>query len=811
MKPRKPIFYDEQRRRWRRTSRILEISGALFTLLAITFLINILVSPRLPVPLLPTNRTALHPVREKTKTKITLKRTGRQRRVESLGQMPAAYDPVRAAFYVSWEPTSLAALQQHFRDIDLLIPERLHSITATGRLDVEPDPKLVAWEQTLLQQNPPIEIPTMPLLNNSDGTNWLTDEMASMLQNPAARQHLTDQAILYLTKSHSAGLVVDFEEIPKKSQKDFTQFVGELAEQLHRSNLQLMVCLPAADWIYDYAGIGKSADAVILMNYDQHWRTSAPGPIAAQDWFVKNIEAITKLVPPGKLVMGIANYAYDWPSKAGLKAHEQAKVESFQEAIVTATESEASVQFDSDSLNPYYSYSDEHNFIHRVWMLDGVTAYNELRAAERVGVQGTAIWRLGSEDPSVWSIWDIARPDDANRAKLEDMPPGYDLILEGDGDIWRFADTPEKGKRSIRFDPSTGNIVEDNYKKVPSSYRICQMGAAPYKVALSFDDGPDTTFTPKILDVLKAKKAPATFFVIGSSANDALGIIRREYAEGHEIGNHTYTHPRWNEISRTHIDVELNVTERLLNSTLGVKTLLFRPPYGIDHQPETADEVAELPIAQSMGYLIVGARIDPHDWGEPGGIPPAPAAVIVQRVLEQARSNGGNIVLLHDGGGDRAQTVLALPQIIDGLRAAGFQIVPVSELVGQTRAQLMPPLTFRERLVAHADGLIFTLYEWSRLSVAFIFVLGIGLVSCRAIIVGFLAIIEKFRPSPPDQPDFQPIVSVLIPAYNEEDVIVFTVNSALESDYPRLDVIVVDDGSNEGTGELLDAQFGRNP
>ncbi len=253
------------------------------------------------------------------------------------------------------------------------------------------------------------------------------------------------------------------------------------------------------------------------------------------------------------------------------------------------------------------------------------------------------------------------------------------------------------------------------------------------------------------------------------------------------------------------------MTERLLNSTLGVKTLLFRPPYGIDHQPETADEVAELPIAQSMGYLIVGARIDPHDWGEPGGVPPAPASVIVQRVLEQARSNGGNIVLLHDGGGDRSHTVQALPEIIDGLRAAGFAIVPVSELVGQTRAQLMPPLTFRERLVAHADGLIFTMYEWSRLSVAFIFILGIGLVSCRAVVVGLLAIIEKFRPSPPDRPDFEPVVSVLIPAYNEEDVIVYTVNSVLESDYPKLEVIVIDDGSSDETGELLDAQFGRNP
>jgi cellulose synthase/poly-beta-1,6-N-acetylglucosamine synthase-like glycosyltransferase/spore germination protein YaaH/peptidoglycan/xylan/chitin deacetylase (PgdA/CDA1 family) len=810
MKPRKPIFYDEQRRRWRRTSRVLEVSGAVFTLLLITFFISILVSPSLPEPLLPTNRNALHPVNEKLRARIPLKRTGRHRRVAALGQVPAAYDPLRAAFYVSWDPTSLAALQQHFREIDVLIPERLHSITAEGRLDVEPDPKLAAWLQSL-QLTSGIEIPTMPLMNNSDGTNWLTGEMAAMLKSSTARQRLSQQAVQYVAQSHFAGLVIDFEEIPRRSQKDFSQFVAELAADLHNSNLKLMVCLPAADWAYDYAGIGKSADAVILMNYDQHWRTSPPGPIAAQDWFVRNIEAILKLVPARKLVMGIANYAYDWPSDAGKKAGEQARVESFQEALVTATESEAKIQFDADSLNPYYSYSDDHDHVHRVWALDGVTAYNELRAAERAGVQGTALWRLGSEDPSIWPIWDIARPDDAIRAKLEEMPPGYDLILEGEGDIWKFADTPQKGRRIIRFDPTTSTIVENNYEVLPSSYRIFQMGAAKKKIALSFDDGPDPRFTPKILDILKEKQAPATFFVIGSAANDALGLLHREYSEGHEIGNHTYTHPRWNDTSRTQIDVELNVTERLLNSTLGVKTLLFRPPYGIDHQPETADEVAQLPIAQSMGYLIVGARIDPHDWGEPGGIPPAPAPAIVQRVVEQARANAGNIVLLHDGGGDRTQTVLALPKIIDSLRAAGFTIVPVADLVGQTRAQLMPPLSFQEQLLARADGLIFTMYEWSRLSVAFIFVLGIALVSGRAIIVGFLAIIEKFRPAPPDHPDFQPPVSVLIPAYNEEPVIVYTINSVLESDYPKLEVIVVDDGSTDGTGELLDQQFGRNP
>jgi cellulose synthase/poly-beta-1,6-N-acetylglucosamine synthase-like glycosyltransferase/peptidoglycan/xylan/chitin deacetylase (PgdA/CDA1 family)/spore germination protein YaaH len=820
MKERGPIFYDAERVRWRRTRRTLEAAGIVLTLLLAYFFVTVAVSVELPSELLPDAKPSYRALKQKLKGKPKgVVREGRRRRIANMGTVPTSYDPLRVAFYVSWDANSFASLKKHYRDFDVLIPDQLHAVTADGAITVvdyehyqtlkaTPTQAVSVLKEDKLHRwmkSANVELPIMGLLDNYDGSVWRIKELAAALKNQGARENLVRDVVEYAVQAHEAGIVVDFEQIPDASQPHFREFAAELGPALHSVGLKLMIALPARDNAYDYKFFGKQCDAIVLMNYDQHWLTSPAGPVAAQDWFVENLRQVLEMVPAQKLVVGIANYAYDW-SEAPKKS-EPAREMSVQEALLHAYESESDVEFDSTSLNPHYSYSDEHNHVHRVWMLDAVTAYNQLRASERIGVQGTALWRLGSSDTSIWPIWDSPRPSDLTRDKIKDIPPGPDLILEGAGDVWHFDDTPKSGRRSFEYDSGSDLFTDEQYESYPLSYDINQIGAAHKKLAITFDDGPDARWTPKILDILKEKNVPATFFVIGVDASQWPELLKREYNEGHEIGNHTYTHPNFDDISHTQLRWELNLTERLIESTIGVKSILFRPPYGIDHQPEYAEEVAQLPIAQDMGYVIVGQKIDPHDWRQING-QQVPAQEIVEGVLRQ--SNSGNIILFHDGGGDRTQTVAALPQVIDALRARGYQFVSVPDLIGKTRAEVMMPLSLQEKVEAHADGFIFAMYHWLRLGISTIFIVGIILVSGRALIIGVLALIEKMRPDRSVMPNPAPAVTVLIPAHNEESVIVQTVNSVLASDVKGLRVIVVNDGSIDNTGQLLDSHFGQD-
>jgi peptidoglycan/xylan/chitin deacetylase (PgdA/CDA1 family) len=311
----------------------------------------------------------------------------------------------------------------------------------------------------------------------------------------------------------------------------------------------------------------------------------------------------------------------------------------------------------------------------------------------------------------------------------------------------------------------------------------------PRGLAITFDDGPDPRWTPQVLDILKAANVKAAFFVVGVNAERYPGLVRRIVNEGHEIGNHTYYHPNLALCWPEHIRLELNATQLLLETITGRATTLFRPPYAADSSPTQLSELTPLKIAEDLNYLIVLESIDPQDWAKPG------ADVILQRVKQQRRD--GSIILLHDAGGDRSQTVEALPRILDWLHTRGDIVVPLSTLLGTTRDAVMPVVQYNgqslTRLVSSAGFRVYHTIEeflWAFMIVA------TALVVVRTLVVIWLA--YRFRRGP--KTNFAEPVSVVIAAYNEGKVIAETLRTLLATDYKgEIEVVIVNDGSRDET------------
>jgi peptidoglycan-N-acetylglucosamine deacetylase len=831
-----PVFYDPLRARWKRLRRLVDVVVAALSALIIFFAYTTLRDERLPELLFSPQRRAFKALKESEKGKARERQKKLASRSHRKSKLAASEvklnqeEGIRAAFYVPWDAASFSSLRDFSHQIDLLYPDWLHVLTADGRLQAVDDQTNKFFD--VLQNNHlrSVDDRVMPLLkaednsmevfpmvNNFDGNEWVA-EIADFLNNPSARMLFRQQVETFLSSDHFRGLMVDFEAFPKVGQPGYLALLQELSSDLHARGMKLYVSVPAHNEEFDYPAIAAPADGVVVMNYDEHYPGATSGPVASQDWFVNNLKFAVNVIPRGKLICAIANYGYDWvlkPKKGKLPAGVKDHSVSVQEAWLAARDSDEDVTYDDDALNPHFSYLDESSLRHDVWFLDAVTALNHMRAAQTLGIETFALWRLGGEDRSIWRVWDM--PGDAGGAdKLRSVPPGQDVDMEGQGEILRIEERPTPGTRDLTIDPTTNLITDENFQSLPEPYRVGRYGYSPNKVALTFDDGPDPTWTPKILDVLKSEQAPAAFFMIGLQADKFSGIVERAYREGHEIGNHTFTHPDISNVSSAYVKVELNLTERLFASRLGIRTVLFRPPYSIDEEPDTADQVRPLEITQDQGFTTVGDKIDPGDWRSN---PHRSAEQIVADVLAHLPpcmpndQRCGNIILLHDGGGNRAETVRALPRIIDGVRARGFSVVPVHELLGKTRADVMPPLpTALDRWGARLNWISFWLFDVAQSGIALIFFLGDLLMTGRLVWIGTFAIYDRVRErilgKPAEVASYKPKVAVLIPAYNEEKVIERTVRAALNSDYPNLRVIVIDDGSKDRTLEVARKAFG---
>jgi cellulose synthase/poly-beta-1,6-N-acetylglucosamine synthase-like glycosyltransferase/peptidoglycan/xylan/chitin deacetylase (PgdA/CDA1 family)/spore germination protein YaaH len=849
--PEKQIFFDPQRKRWKRLRRILDVSAVVITLVLAGFIFNVLRVQPLPELLLPTPKHNFKALPDRTlQLKGAKGRPARRKTARKPSEIPLnSGEGLRAAYYVPYDEASYASFKEHVHQIDMLYPEWLHVDSPNATLlsihndshreypivdgsavhDPDEDNRI---KRVIQEAKEDTEI--FPHLNNyNPGTQNWESSYGDVLKNPANRAALRRQILRFFdTYPVYRGLSLDFESMPDSASPAYMSFIKELYGDMHARNLRLWVNTAVATSDDELRQIAASSDGIILMNYDEHQVTSEPGPIASQEWFVGNLTRVLKIVPKEKIICAIGNYGYDWelsippaPKKGRPQKPVKPKVlytDDFpvSEAWQRASDADADLDLDYDSLNPHFEYIDEDaNQRHVVWFLDGVTVLNELRAARELGLQTFALWRLGSEDSSMWNVWDKPSSPDSLHA-LSSVQPGHDIDIEGEGDIMRVTGLPQQGKRTVTIDtdepdPHKKLIVDEHMDIYPRTYTVEYYGYRPNEVAISFDDGPDPKWTPKILDILKQKHVNGTFMLIGAEAAENIGLMQRVVREGNEVGNHTYTHPDISDISPQQLDLQVKLTERLFASKLGVQPLYFRPPYDIDEEPDTDDQAAPIVRVQNEGYIVIGSKIDTDDWDEhprkyPGEIV---ASVLAQlQTMKTKPQFRGSIILMHDGGGNRQATVDALPVLIDALRAHGYTIVPVSALMGKTTAQVMPPLTLWQHLRALPDSIAFSGVQLIGNFIVMVFFVGDVLMSARLIVIGIFAIIDRLRkPHSKASPGFNPRVAVLIPAYNEETVIVRTIRSVLNSDYSNLHIIVIDDGSLDRTAEVAREAYAAEP
>jgi cellulose synthase/poly-beta-1,6-N-acetylglucosamine synthase-like glycosyltransferase/spore germination protein YaaH/peptidoglycan/xylan/chitin deacetylase (PgdA/CDA1 family) len=705
---------------------------------------------------------------------------------------------IRSAFYVAWDAQSYFSLKRNISKLNLVLPEWFF-------LDPSADTIRTEIDKRALDLVKASGVKIIPMLTNNIKEQWRGDIVHRIITNKAKRERLINDLIKLLKQNGFSGINIDFEELVETRNEVLSGFQKELYQKLHANNLLVTQDVSPFNEDYDYKSLSDNNDYLFLMAYDEHSADTKPGSISSQKWMEAAVGQMSKVVPANKIILGMAGYGYDWPEKG---TSDSAVTVTYQEALSNARESQAAVDFDNDTYNLHYSYYDDNDKLHEVFFTDAGTNFNTLRFATEYGLAGTALWRLGSEDNRLWDFYDKDMSKHALASfdfnEFDKVESSNDVDYIGEGEILDVVSKPQSGHITPEIDTAEMLISEERYDTLPSMFVVKKWGKPTGKqMVLTFDDGPDPEYTRQVLDTLAKYHVPASFFVVGIEAESNIPLVKREFTEGHELGNHTFSHPNMAEISTQRALLEMDATRLLIECITGHTTIMFRAPFNADSEPEKMEELIPVALSRTRNYLTVGESIDPEDW-QPG----VTADSIFNRVVRY--QDAGNIILLHDAGGDRSQTVEALPRIIQYFRNKGYTFTTVANLLGKKRDDVMPTVPTGAGYAKVQFYLVIlegAYYVGHIMFSLFVLFLILGVV--RLIFMAILALKQHKKEqlvvyvSSPRKP----LVSIIVPAYNEEVNAVKSLQNLLRCDYENFNIIFVDDGSKDSTYQKVDAAF----
>ena len=828
------IFQTDTRKRWTRvkwTSRVI-IMVALFFLVVTILAVNNATNPTMPnmkakakayqATLDPSNKFVIGSAENK-KYKGFKSFLAKKQIEDSINQVSTLKNKpslIRSAFYTPWNKASLPDLIKNADKLNTIYPEWFFIDSITHKLETRIDSAGLA----VMKQN---NLSIQPILNNfrtgktAAPTGFFDSKLLHVILNDSSkRKKLITQLVDTLTFYKLQGLNIDFEELDEKSNKPLTRFQKELYEALHARNFLVSMDVQAMNEDYDFVALGNFNDHIILMAYDQYSDNTGPGPISGQKWIEEQLDWMDDRISANKIILGVAGYARDWITEEEGKRVDDI---TYAVAIDKAKLSNSSIIFDNTTYNLHYSYNEpvsdsSSDTKHTIWLTDAATTFNICRFSDDYKTAGTALWHLGGEDPRIWSFYgrdlstNALQKNPFDFTSLTNIPidPNTKPTATGEGELLNILYTPNAGKIKLEVDYREMLIAEQSYLTLPSGYVYekfaedkTPMGPG-HKIILTFDDGPDPEFTPKILAILEKEKIPATFFIIGINAENNIPLLQRIFKNGYEIGNHTFTHHNIAKMSPERAELEMKTTRSLIECITGHSTILFRAPYNADSEPQTYEEIEPIARSKKDNYITVGESIDPNDWD-----PNMNADSIVNRTIRLAEATDASIILLHDAGGkSRQATVDALPRIIDYFKKRGCVFTTVADLMGKTRDDVMPVV--KRSWVNSLNFFVAEATYWGGHFVFALFIIGIILSVGRMVGMAILATLQKKKEKNAAFATAQPMVSIIVPAYNEEINACRTVNSLLQQDYPNLRIVFVDDGSTDNTFKKVSEEFTDN-